>query len=242
MKTNQTGLFGKLPAHGDFIYRDLSSTFINRWDEWLQSYVNSSQEQLGESWLEIYLTSPIWRFCLSEGVIDENVWCGILLPSVDRVGRYFPFSIVARQPAGTGPASFCAQQTAWFEKMEALALSALDGRLVIDDLVEQINTPESSIVSTSLGLPSGMANSNAVVSHPEENFSADQAIPHLLDSALTQNLKSFSLWQTAGSQHVAPCTFYCQHLPHPSGIAAMFDGQWAHWQWQPHHFNNKGQR
>ena len=99
MTKNLTGLFGKLPAHGDFIYRDLPPSFINVWDEWLQGYVGSVKEQLGDAWLDVYLTSPIWRFAFGEGVIDENVWAGIMLPSVDRVGRYFPFSIATKLPA-----------------------------------------------------------------------------------------------------------------------------------------------
>jgi type VI secretion system protein ImpM len=70
INANSVGLFGKLPAHGDFIYRNLPSNFINAWDAWLQGFVGSSQEQIGESWLDVYLTSPIWRFVLSDGVID----------------------------------------------------------------------------------------------------------------------------------------------------------------------------
>jgi len=86
----QTGLYGKLPAYGDFIFRNLNSSFITPWDEWLQHFISGTQEQIGEGWLDIYLTSPIWRFVLSPGVIDNKMWAGLMMPSVDRVGRYFP--------------------------------------------------------------------------------------------------------------------------------------------------------
>ena len=75
-----TGVFGKLPAHGDFIYRDLPTQFVNVLDSWLQGFVGGSREQLGEQWLDIYLTSPIWRFAFSEGVVDEHGWAGLFLP------------------------------------------------------------------------------------------------------------------------------------------------------------------
>ena len=74
---NKTGLFGKLPAHGDFIYRDLPARFINVWDQWLQGYIGTSREKLGDQWLDVYMTSPIWRFALSEGAVDENAWAGM---------------------------------------------------------------------------------------------------------------------------------------------------------------------
>ena len=31
----RTGLFGKLPAHGDFVRRHLPRSFVTPWDEWL---------------------------------------------------------------------------------------------------------------------------------------------------------------------------------------------------------------
>jgi len=52
-------------------------------------YVASSKEQMGDEWLDTYLTSPIWRFVLSSGVIDTQHWAGIMLPSVDQVGLSF---------------------------------------------------------------------------------------------------------------------------------------------------------
>ena len=89
---NSVGFFGKLPSHGDFVYRELPNNFISVWDEWLQNFIGSTKEQIGEAWLDTYFTSPIWRFAFSAGVIDQNAWAGIMLPSVDRVGRYFPFT------------------------------------------------------------------------------------------------------------------------------------------------------
>lgn len=57
------GLFGKIPAHGDFVERNLQRSFSLQWDDWLQRGMASSREQLGSHWLDAYLTSPIWRFC-----------------------------------------------------------------------------------------------------------------------------------------------------------------------------------
>lgn len=37
----------------------------------------------------------MWRFVLTPGLLDGRYWFGILMPSVDRVGRRFPLSLAA---------------------------------------------------------------------------------------------------------------------------------------------------
>ncbi|VUD66120.1 hypothetical protein TDB9533_03509 [Thalassocella blandensis] len=232
MSTNKTGLFGKLPAHGDFIFRDLSSHFINVWDEWLQGFVGSSREQLGENWLNVYLTSPIWRFALSEGVIDTNSWAGIMLPSVDRVGRYFPFTIVTQLPPKSNPTDFICNRPNWFQAMEDAALRALDGQLHIDDLVEELN--DSNPMRKDLydqGPPlHDVSNMVIKASNAEQPISA--VLPFMMDAYLASSLKSYSVWSTRGSELIQPCLFTTKGLPPLSGISAMMDGYWSHWNWQ----------
>lgn len=220
------GLFGKLPAHGDFIYRGLPTQFINAWDTWLQGFVGCSQEQLGEAWLDIYLTSPIWRFAFSEGVIDQHTWAGIVLPSVDRVGRYFPFSIVARASTGLNPLELIAQ-SAWYEAIEALALNALDGQLPVDELIEEINfhqIDQSCIYFDNPALPHKLG---VLISMDFEEQSPRSVYSALLNATLKENLSSYSVWSTQGSTYVEPCLFYSRGLPAMQGVAAMLDGQWS---------------
>lgn len=113
------GFFGKLPSYGDFVGRRLPAAFTGPWDAWLQAGLADSRAQLGEDWLPIYLNSPIWRFVLGAGVCGPQAWGGVLMPSVDRVGRYFPFTIAAGLDDGAIPAA------AWYASLEALALPAL---------------------------------------------------------------------------------------------------------------------
>jgi len=87
------GFYGKVPGLGDFVSRRLPQAFIDPWDVWLQAAIASSRQQLGEQWLDIYLTSPLWRYALSPGSCGARGWAGVLMPSVDRVGRYFPLTI-----------------------------------------------------------------------------------------------------------------------------------------------------
>ncbi|HWV16214.1 MAG TPA: type VI secretion system-associated protein TagF [Cellvibrio sp.] len=227
---NSVGLYGKLPAHGDFIYRNLSNSFITAWDTWLQGCVACSQEQLAESWLDIYLTSPIWRFAFSDGVIDERVWVGIVLPSVDRVGRYFPFSIAMPVAASANPMELIAQ-TQWFEAMETLALQALDGQLQIEELLEQINAQPFDQTHAYICKPSPENKLGTVVKMDFAEQSPSSTHAPLLNSLLKDNLASYSVWSTQGSQYVEPCLFYSRSFPPMQGVAAMLDGRWEQWGW-----------
>jgi type VI secretion system protein ImpM len=112
------GWFGKLPTLGDFASRRLPQEFIKPWDSWLQQVVAGSQAILSERWLGTYLTSHIWRFVLAEDCLDSHAWAGILVPSVDRVGRYFPLCIAAKLTPDGVPSG-------WFEALEDCARLAL---------------------------------------------------------------------------------------------------------------------
>lgn len=242
MTAPAAGFFGKLPSHGDFITRDLPSHFIDIWDNWLQLFVSSTQGQLGEDWLDIYLTSPIWRFVFSEGVIDENCWAGIMLPSVDRVGRYFPFSIVSTLAPEQNPLALLASRSDWFEGLEDAALQALNGDVDLDELLQTVNqTPPADSghydkVSGLLG--GGTALSPMLLRIPAEQSNLLQALPAMLDASLKNSYASYSAWSTLGSDYVEPCLFVGRGLPATSGIAAMLEGQWQDWGWpEPYSLN-----
>jgi type VI secretion system protein ImpM len=231
--TLQIGLYGKLPAYGDFITRNLNADFIAVWDEWLQHYISASREQIGDEWLDIYLTSPIWRFAFSSGVINERVWAGILMPSVDRVGRYFPISIVKPFHASVSPVNLIAHQHAWFEQLEAQCLSALDGEMDADELSETVAQLEFS--PTDLYQPTvhlGEQGSMVVGLKSADLDATTQVLPYLLNANLSSAWSSFSLWQTDGSDLISPAIFCSQGLPAIGGIASMLDGQWQKRNWK----------
>lgn len=232
------GAFGKLPAHGDFIQRNLPAGFINVWDEWLQHFVSGTQEQLGEHWLDVYLTSPIWRFTLSTGVIDEYNWAGVMLPSVDRVGRYYPFSIITKLEYEINPFEFMQIKNNWFSEMEALALNALDGEILIDELItmlEENNTKYQSDYTRS-GINAESSGFQFDMEFEEQSIST--VYPLLLDTIMTQSLNSYSIWQTSGSEYINPCMFSSQGLPGVQQMPAMLNGEWQGNNWCQPYLNN----
>jgi len=128
------GWYGKIPSLGDFTSRRLSSQFIETWDHWLQHAITASRAQLGEHWLDLYLTGPIWRFIVMPGICGNDMWVGILMPSVDKVGRYFPLTIAMQIKPQPGMLLTAFSAQAWYEDLEQLALASLDTNMLPDDL------------------------------------------------------------------------------------------------------------
>lgn len=118
-----TGLFGKLPARGDFVRVGLPGQFVTPWDAWLQDVVAGSRDRLGAVWLDAWLEAPVWRFALAPGLCGPQAALGVLLPSVDRVGRYFPLTLAALPANGGGGA---AMGEAWLDAAESAGRAALE--------------------------------------------------------------------------------------------------------------------
>jgi type VI secretion system protein ImpM len=120
------GFYGKLPCRGDFLQRRVREEFVSVWDAWLQRCLVESREQMGDRWLEAYLTSPVWRFVVSPGICGAGAYGGVMVPSVDRVGRYFPLTIVTSWEADDSALAVACGAHAWFDRAEELALDAPD--------------------------------------------------------------------------------------------------------------------
>lgn len=235
------GLYGKLPAHGDFVARNLPPRFVNAWDEWLQGFVGSSQEQLGDDWLNIYLTSPIWRFVFSSGTLDDSAWAGVVLPSVDRVGRYFPFSLVGKVNAGSCLVDLLSGSARWFAALEDLALQGLDGALDAESMfqeMQQLGAPasvEDYVVNTQASDvdPYLLEQRNK---HVALNMDFEEQLPSsvnglMLDWFIQQKFNSYSLWHCTGSERVQPSYLVAQGMPQLQNASAMLAGNWEQCQW-----------
>jgi type VI secretion system protein ImpM len=132
--TAVAGWYGKLAALGDFASRRLPPAFVTWWDEWLQRSIAVSRTQLGDGWLPTYLKSPIWRFALLPSLCGASGWAGIVMPSVDRVGRYFPLTVAVALEPGDTVLARVAGADAWFDVVERLALATLNPSFGATDL------------------------------------------------------------------------------------------------------------
>lgn len=223
------GFFGKLPSRGDFVGRSLPDSFLQPWDNWLQHALAASREQLGKTWPDAYCVSPIWRFALSAGLCGPGAYSGILMPSVDRVNRYYPLLIAA--PLATDAALLTLTTSAWFASAEQLALSALEqDDLDLDAFTQQVHA---------LGMP---ASHNNDYSKPAASkawhcqLPDNLPIPHialaLADHLLLHGFTQPSLWWSDGSQQVARSLLVCDGMPPTKGFVGLLVGAWERWGWE----------
>ncbi|MEM1141398.1 MAG: type VI secretion system-associated protein TagF [Pseudomonadota bacterium] len=137
---NEIGCFGKIPAHGDFVWQGLPADFVTPWDNWLQSQLLNLREARQDDWLDIYLQSNIWRFVLRDSRLGSGTWAGVITPSVDMVGRYFPFTIASNVAHHSSVVTSISKLDQWFTSTETLLLDSMQTSSPIDDLMEQVRT------------------------------------------------------------------------------------------------------
>jgi len=132
------GAFGKIPSLGDFFRMGVAAGFVGVWDDWLQRGIVAGRARLGDGWQDCYMTAPIWRFTLAPGLAGAPGAMGVLMPSVDRVGRQFPLTLVATPPEPFDPVTAHFGAGAVFAALEDLALDALDD-MPRDKLAERLS-------------------------------------------------------------------------------------------------------
>jgi type VI secretion system protein ImpM len=154
------GLYGKIPAHGDFVRRGLPSSFVGPWDAWLAAAIATAREQLGAQWEAAWDSAPAWRFALPPGACGPDAVAGVMLPSHDQVGRRFPITLAAILPPGA-----VAPEAEWFDALEAAALAGLAGRADADALAAALPLPGAPILVQPFPLPPILP---AVAPHDDE--------------------------------------------------------------------------
>ena len=235
MKTahGSLGFFGKALTHGDFLSRRLPRPFISAWDSWLQAALAESREKMGDYWLDAYLTSPIWRFALSPGACGPDAWAGVLMPSVDNVGRYFPLTLAARvHHPGRLPSLF-STGSEWFDKLELLALSALDDDFNLEAFDHELQTESLALPPTESDGASPYAHEASEAGEPfafQVGMGAlaqiRDAFVHLSSHLLSEFLPVYSLWCTSGSERVKPSLLAYNGLPPPWAYARFLSERW----------------
>lgn len=228
------GFFGKLLERGDFLCRRLPGEFVRAWDTWLQSGLLDFRERCGEPWLEAFLVGPVWRFLIPSGIAGTATWAGVLMPSVDRVGRYFPLTIAGSAPKRRNPLAVLAHTETWFDSLQTLALDALDERLTVEQLDAALidlgaigceetdadplgSAPSSDVQSWRLGL-----------TPPARIRERLPAVAHL---ALTALFRQYEVWWTEGAERVAPSLLVNRRPLDAAALSSLYTGDWPTDRW-----------
>jgi type VI secretion system protein ImpM len=212
---NESGFYGKLAGRGDFIHRGLPNSFIEPWDAWLSAGIAASQVELGAAWLDAYLVSPLWRFAASPGLLGREAVTGVMMPSIDRVGRYFPLCIAHLLEPEADLASLVGGPDDWFVAAEALLLSSLDTDADFDSFEAEVDALGAPHYRRQAPHSAGFAQRYFKVGTPAERT-----------AALAQlGCEEASLWWGRGSERVAAGLLRCAGLPQPQAFSIFLLGE-----------------
>ena len=194
------GWHGKLPTLGDFASRRLDAGFIESWDSWLAEGIAYLQETNRSAWLQAYLDSPSWRFLLMPDVLPGRAgaqpWVGVLMPSVDRVGRYFPFTVAEPLLALPATAQDCRQLSDWFDRVDDIAVDALYDDWTVERLEQELQAVPLPAFSPALASVSAATSAFVFASNSAAASTApalgDAPQPgHRADVLLTRAVQAF---------------------------------------------------
>jgi len=207
----RVGFFGKMPGRGDFVRRDLPNAFVDTWDEWLTECIARSRAALGHHWTDAWLCAPVWRFALGGGLCGPTAWAGVMMPSVDSAGRYFPLTLAASVAGSDIPISLLVG--GWIDALENVAISALDDATGFEGFA---------------GAVSALA---APAPHVEPSPDGARSMGNALDPMGFAGLLASggslrggrALFVTRGAEHVAPVSILFPGLPSPARFAALIE-------------------
>ena len=196
------GFHGKAPTRGDFVSRRIPKDFMAAWDAWLQTMLIESKSRLGDDWLAAWLEAPVWHFTFGRGVAAPEPAIGVLIPSVDRVGRHFPFTILGLCREDGMPLE------AWAARIEHLALSALDDSFDPERLDRDL---------VALGQPSSLATLPTPPPPPGWSPRPGADCARAADAGET-------IWWCRSTARVPAATFRAEGLPGPAEAACLIAG------------------
>jgi len=219
------GWYGKLSSLGDFAQRRLPPHWLRACDTWLSNAMCSGREQLGERWLDIYLTAPLLRFVWSPGIVDTQWWFGLLMPSCDSVGRYFPLLIA--HPRAKPPEDRIALNhlELWFEHIAQAAMGTLN------DAEGSVDALESALLDAP---PWPTPGSGAAIRQQRDahgqHLHLGRAAPlsqwlHAFAAQeLVSQLSGCTVWWRVTETGAADCVTIIRGLPDGAGLMALLNG------------------
>lgn len=231
------GVYGKLSSHGDFVLRRLPQAFVMPWDTWLQEGIAQSRASLGVAWEESYRAAPVWRFVLAPGACGESAWAGVLQPSIDRVGRYFPLTVAMQVPSNINVIETMLVAEGWFTNVEGRMADAFAPDVqfeAMDARIEQLVFPSYLLAPKAISedtLPMDLRGFS------EFKFSLDEqvTVEKIRDMFSQQKLAtgpSDCVWWSHGTAGQESVILITKTLPAAPRFCALLDGKWQIHGWE----------
>ena len=234
--SGETGFYGKMPDQGDFVGRRLGSAFVQPRDAWLQGCMTHCRAALASDWDRLYRDAPVWRFLLAPGVCGSSAWAGLVQPSVDRVGRYFPLTVAAELPSDVEVLDTMIRAGAWYDAIERIAAAAFDNQITVEGLDERLagaGFPQAAIVCADAAddtLPSAERSVEALRVGCPTGCDLGHARTALREDQINVG-HSHCVWFNASPADLERVVLVIRTVPQCALSQALFDGRWAQHGW-----------
>ncbi|BED90869.1 type VI secretion-associated protein [Pseudoalteromonas sp. MM1] len=225
------GYLGKVPSLGDFVQDSVSKEFSEHWEQWLQAAIAVSKEQLGDNWQDNYLTGPVWHFALSPNIVGNKGVMGTLLPSMDAVGRHYPFTVASTlevapiEVLNSGVFSLEYEDTVL--KVLDSSVDLFTWRKEVAKSIRTLTEPKKQLSIS----PSNDKNKEGEAFEFSGDELSNDVLKDALHALLYKKHGDYSVWWTHGSCNIKPMMLVTSGLPPVNQVAAMLDGRWKHWEW-----------
>lgn len=227
LSASTPGWFGKVVMLGDFAHRRLPPAFVGTCDRWLSQCISESRARLGARWLDAYLTGPVWRFAWAPGVVDDRWWFGVLMPSVDAVGRYFPLVVAGSDHNPPMSPEALDRLAEWYAHTSAAALATLQPGATVDTFESDLaNSPRRRRSPRQPGQetpPAGPCQTHGLRSLPPNGGMALSSVP------FEHTRPGQSLWMAPDDAHSDVHDnrlTMVKGLPEPDRFSLMLEGRW----------------
>lgn len=208
---NAPGWYGKLASLGDFAHRRLPPAWVASCDDWLGDAMRIAQERLGQRWLDVYLTAPVLRFAWAPGVVDAQWWFGLLMPSCDSVGRYFPLLIAQARSRAPEDRVALDHLELWLDHLARAAVRTLDNDANALDALE-------GALADAPPWPTGSG------PHPGRGAPLSHWLHAMAAQALLAQVAGHSLWWRTGMEGGDDRLDILPGLPPGPAFAALLQG------------------
>jgi type VI secretion system protein ImpM len=219
------GWYGKLSSLGDFASRRLSPEWVRHCDDWLARSVAASHQVLGSRWLEVYLAAPVWRFAWAPTVVDAHWWFGVMMPSCDNVGRYFPLLVAQRRDRPPTDRVGFDHLDLWWATVARAALQTLGEPSTVDGFEAELQQappwPSAGPVMVPQQRQATPVHERFAVAR---NASLGQLLHGLAISELHGRLAGCSFWWPMSDAHREASFSTARGLPEPQRFADLLTG------------------
>jgi type VI secretion system protein ImpM len=227
------GLYGKIPAYGDFLHRNLPSSFVEPWNSWLDQGLRASQAVLKDQWMEAYLTSPPWRFVLEPGLAGEEGWLGVMASSVDRVNRCYPITVAIALGEDVRLPLLTEAIDSTLDTLEKIILQLIDGSWTPDAVMAGIDALARTIgQSAASPAVANRGGADRLMTGPFHASISGLALRWFLEvqQDASEQYPLSGWWHRQWSGR-APESFVTPGLPAPECFACLLDGDWPREGW-----------